>query len=239
MCKGDFRDALCLRYGWPLPYVSATCSCGAKFDPDHMLICKYGGYPTLRHNEIRDLTSSLLKEVCPSVSVEPRLQPITGEQLRNSANQEDEARVDIKARGFWSNCGQEAFFDVRVFHPYAPSYRNTPMSSLFKQHEAKKKNEYAQRIRDIEHGSFTSLVFTTVGTMGREATAFYKRLALMISEHRSEQYSVVMGWIRCRLSFSLLRSALMCIRGSRSARRIDGCELSTIALAKAESRLTH
>ena len=67
-----------------------------------MFICKYGGYPTLRHNEIRDLTSSLLKEVCPSVSVEPRLQPITGEQLRNPANQEDEARVDIKARGFWS-----------------------------------------------------------------------------------------------------------------------------------------
>ena len=82
------------------------------------------------------------------------------------------------------------------------------MSSLFKQHEAKEKTEYAQRIRDIEHGSFTPLVFTTVGKMGREATAFSKRIALMISEHRSEQYSVVMGWIRCRLSFSLPRSAL-------------------------------
>ena len=59
--KADFRDALCLRYGWPLAYSPSTCSCGANFDPDHMLVCRYGGYLSLRHNEIRDLTANLLK----------------------------------------------------------------------------------------------------------------------------------------------------------------------------------
>ena len=33
-----------------------------------------------------------------------------------SANQQDEARADIHARGLWGQ-RQSAFFDVRVFHP--------------------------------------------------------------------------------------------------------------------------
>lgn len=233
--KADFRDALCLRYGWPLAYAPSTCSCGANFEPDHMLICRYGGYLTLRHNEIRDLTASLLKETCANVTTEPRLQPLTGESLPASANREDEARVDIKAKGFWSQGSQEAFFDVRVFHPFAPSYRNTPIATLLKQHENKKKREYGQRVREIERGSFTPLVLTTTGGMGKEATAFYKRLASLISEARNEPYSAVMSWVRCRLSFALLRSCILCIRGSRARKR--EVDVPSISLARAESRL--
>ena len=39
----------------------------------------------------------------------------------------------------------------------------------------------------------------------------------MIAEKHSKPYSRTMHWIRCRLSFSLLRSAIICLRGSRSA----------------------
>ena len=233
--KADFRDALCLRYGWPLAYSPSTCSCGANYDPDHMLICRYGGYLSLRHNEIRDLTANLLKETCVNVTTEPCLQPITGEALPRSGNQDDEARVDIKAKGFWSQGSQEAFFDVRVFHPFAPSYLNTSIAALYKQHENKKKREYGQRIRDIERGCFTPLVFTTTGGMGKEATAFYKRLASLLSEVRKEPYSAVMSWVRCRISFALLRSAILCIRGSRS--RKSETDIPSISLAHAESRL--
>ena len=60
-----------------------------------------GGYPSIRHNEIRDLTAELLSEVCHSVSVEPHLQPLSSETLRcASANVEDGARLDIVANGF-------------------------------------------------------------------------------------------------------------------------------------------
>ena len=44
------------------------------------------------HDELRDIdiTAELLTEVCPSVGVEPTLQPLTGEQLSyRSANVED------------------------------------------------------------------------------------------------------------------------------------------------------
>ena len=38
-----------------------------------------------------------------------------------SSNIQDGARLDIVANGFWDSCYEKAFFDVRVFNPYAPS----------------------------------------------------------------------------------------------------------------------
>ena len=236
--KGSFRDALCLRYGWPLPYMPEKCVCDAPFNANHALVCKFGGYTTIRHNEIRDLTASLMREVCNNVSTEPPLQALTGEALPRSSNQQNEARLDVRARGFW-NCGTDAFFDVRVFHPQADSYRSSSLPSLYRRHEKEKKRQYGQRVIDVEHGSFTPLVFTTAGGMGREASAVYKRLAQLIAEKLAEPYSSVIGWIRCRLSFSLLRSSLLCIRGSR--RKFDssfsGMDPSFLEIAVAESRL--
>lgn len=43
------------------------------------MICSTGGFLTIHHNEVRDLTAQLLTEVCPGVSVEPPLQPLSGE----------------------------------------------------------------------------------------------------------------------------------------------------------------
>ena len=65
---------------------------------------------------VRDLTASLISEVCSDVELKPRLQPLSGEQfLHASANRDAEARLDIKARGFWGGAFECAFFDVRVF----------------------------------------------------------------------------------------------------------------------------
>ena len=58
--------------------------------------------------------------------------------------------------------------------------------------------------------------------MGKEATLFHKRLALLISEKRKENYSHVIGHIRTRLRFSLLKSTVMAIRGVRGKRARDG-----------------
>ena len=56
-----------------------------------------------RPNEIRDITSKWLTEVCTDVEKEPQLQPLTGETiLPRSANKQEEARVDIRAKGFWN-----------------------------------------------------------------------------------------------------------------------------------------
>ena len=68
--KGDFHDAVCLCYGWSLPYLPTEC-----YTVDHTFTCPHGGYASLRHNEIRDTTAQLISEVCPNMSTEPTLQP--------------------------------------------------------------------------------------------------------------------------------------------------------------------
>ena len=112
--KGPFKDAICLRYGWKPPNTPTKCNCGSVFSTNHGMICPMGGFPTIRHNKLRDVTASLLSEVCHNVATEPRLQPLNGESMTHrTAITTDDARFDIRARGFWS-AAQDAYFDIRV-----------------------------------------------------------------------------------------------------------------------------
>ena len=48
----------------------------------------------------------------------------------------------------------------------------------------------------------------------------------------------MMGWLRCSLSFSLLRSAIQCVRGARSSIRHYAVAPPSMDLVKVESNLT-
>jgi len=80
--KGNFIDALCLRYGWMPPRLPSHCVCGTDFSISHAFSCPHGAFPAIQHNNIRDLTASLMSEVCHDVKIEPVLQPLTGKALR-------------------------------------------------------------------------------------------------------------------------------------------------------------
>ena len=102
--KGAFRDAIALRYGWSPLNTPSHCACGTSFSVQHALSFPKGGFPTLRHNEVRDLTAKLMTEVCHDVCIEPHLQPLTGEALGGaSAISTDGARLDVAAGGFWGS----------------------------------------------------------------------------------------------------------------------------------------
>ena len=78
-----------------------TCVCGKSFSVEHAFSCPCGGFPSICHNEVRDLTASLLSEVCCDVGVEPALLPVDCEPLRYvTANREDGAQLDVVARDF-------------------------------------------------------------------------------------------------------------------------------------------
>ena len=79
--KGAFHDALALWYGWQPPNLPSHCACGSAFDSTHALSCAKGGFTIAQHDEIRDLTASLMQKVCHDVEIEPKLQPLSGEQL--------------------------------------------------------------------------------------------------------------------------------------------------------------
>lgn len=216
--KTAFHDALALRYGWLPSRTPSHCACGSSFSVDHALSCPKGGFPSIRHNEVRDLTADLLSEVCHDVEVEPNLQPLNDETFQyKTSNTQDGARLDISMNGFWGGRYEKCYTDIRVFNPLAPSNNGSSIQSCYRKHESVKKRAYESRIREVEHSTFTPLVFSATGGMGHEATIFYKRLASLLSEKWKETYASVLGWIRCRLSFCLLRSAVQCIRGARSS----------------------
>ena len=88
-------------------------------------------------------------------------------------------------------CGlpqQQAFFDLRVYNPNSSAYRSSELAACYRRHEREKQRASEQRVREIEYGSFTPLVFTTAGGMGNAATTTYRRLASMIATKQELPY---------------------------------------------------
>ena len=106
-----------------------------------------------------------------------------------SAVTSSEARLDIKAGGFWAR-GVTAFFDVRVTHVNSKCYQSKPTSEVFKEQEEEKKRKYQQWVLDVEMGSFTPLVFGTNGGMGNECQRLLKHLADKIAQKDTPLYGL-------------------------------------------------
>ena len=236
-CKGEFVDACYIRYGWTLLDLPVTCACGTAFSLQHALDCRLGGLRIIQHNEVRDTIAQCMREAGhTAVELEPQLQPLSGEVFEyKSANKDDEARSDIKCCGFWSNMRQ-AYFDVKVVSPFARSNVHLEPAQLFKMAERAKIREYKERIRNVEHADFNPLVFTCSGGMAPQSHLVLKRLAEKLSEKQNLKLSDVSGWQRCRLSFALLRTTLLCVRATRRKKVV--CD-NNIELAVSAARIEH
>ena len=229
--KLEFQDALALRYNLVLSTLNRhkQCICGQPNTADRCLICKLGGYVSLRHDSLKNTTAELLKQVCKDVEDEPGLINVTTEQLPKGTTTEDGAKLDISARGFWTPLDR-AFTDVRVLHPQAPSNRNKNLYQMYRSHENEKKRKYNARVLQVEKASFTPLVFSTTGGMGSEADRFFKHLATKMSNKSGQRYSDTVAFIRRRLRFDLLKTCLISLRGYRGKQCAKPVDIDTLDL---------
>ena len=62
--KGAFCDALCSRFGWQPPHIPFNCVCNKPQTVEHALSCSHQGFPSLMHNDIRNIIAKCLSEVC-------------------------------------------------------------------------------------------------------------------------------------------------------------------------------
>ena len=83
------------------------------------------------HNRIRDFEACLLKKVYNDVELEPQLQHLEGENFIGLTG--DNAKPDIRARGFWREA-QNAFFDVRITNTNAASQRHLSTERILAKH---------------------------------------------------------------------------------------------------------
>ena len=216
LIKEEFRDAISSRYNIPLKTLPTYCACGEKFNESHAMSCKKGGFVSNRHDNIRDLLTICLNKVCTDVQVEPHLIPVSNDNFKyKTANVSKEARLDIKAKAFWRH-GETAFFDVRVTHVNSIFYKNLKTEQIIYRHEDAKKREYLERVLEVDHGSFTTLIFGTNGGFGEECKRFLSTLTNKLSEKNNDTNGTVITWLRTRLSMEITRASLLCLRGSRT-----------------------
>ena len=83
------------------------------------MTCKKGGFVSIRYNDLRDLNAKMLSQVCKDIEIQPKLTPITGEELDSrTANITNETRFDFRTGGVWS-LGKRAtsIFRFKSFSP--------------------------------------------------------------------------------------------------------------------------
>ena len=224
LSKQQFQDAIRIRYNIPLDGISQECACGKTNSIDHSLICKLGGYVSLRHNHLRDTLSHVLGVVCIDVVVEPSLLPISNEELPRGTTLTADARLDISCRGFFSPL-DKTFIDIRVLHPNSLSNAEKPLKGMYQAHEKEKKTKYLHRVIQVEKSSFTPFVISTTGGMAPEADAFLKRLSQKLSTKLDQSYSNTVGYLRRKLRIELLKTVLMAVRGYRKSKTVNISDL--------------
>ena len=191
------------------------CACCVQFSVDHAMACERVGFIIQRHNELRDLEAEMLRMVCSDVEVEPVLQEVTGETI-NMALTKPLMPVWIFML--------EVFGRDRDLHS-STSGCVTLMQTLTetwllsRSTRSMRKRQYAERVMEIKQGTFTPLVFTTTGGMADEYVKYHSRLAELIANKKGETYSSAVSWIKAKVSFAIVRSAIPCLKGSRSRRR--------------------
>ena len=112
--------------------------------------------------------------------------------------------ADLSARGVWDR-HSAASFDIRATDTDAPSYQNRNPMNVLKTAEIEKKSKYGTACEE-KHMSFTPLVTSIDGVLAQEFKFFLKRLAGGLASKWDRPYSHVMCWVRCRISFAILRA---------------------------------
>ena len=88
---------------------------------------------------------------------------------------------------------------------------------IYYNHENEKKGLYSRRVLDIEQVAFTPLIYTSTGGMGKECLQYHSRLAQLISIEKGEEYAKTENNLLDKST--KLRSALFCLRGSRTRKK--------------------
>ena len=71
------------------------------------------------------------------------------------------------------------------------SYVIKPIDRVYEMHESEKKRTYNLQ---IEKGSFTPIVGSTLGGMGKEAQRHHKRITSLLAVKKNEEYTDVMNY---------------------------------------------
>ena len=213
----QFRDRVAQRYGKQPLGLPVNCDgCGKPFSLQHGLSCMKGGLVKQGHDNLRDECIKLSEMAWGGVTSEPLIK-------EESGRCKEELRADFCVRGVWEG-NRTAFFDNRILDADAKCRleRNISWKTALKSAAEEKKRKYRNVCEDIR-SSFTPLVITIDGCLHREFEAFLKRLAARLASKWKSSFSYVLGWVKVRIQFALIKATDLRLRGTR--KRISGLGL--------------
>ena len=154
-----------------------TCNCSKHFSVENVFRSQLPHHQTQQNK--RHHSHLILTEVCHDVHVEPDLQLETSNQLDGAtANRQDGARLGISSKGDWGGRFEKNYFDVRILNPHAlltkqvyqtrirhmNRQRKRLMNNVYE--EQAKETTHEQCVREVEHSSFTPLIFSSIEAWG-------------------------------------------------------------------------
>ena len=152
-----------------------------------------------------------------SVKIEPMVREETGMGPKKAL------QADFSVRGVWEG-SQVAFFDNCIIDADAPGRlsANTAWTTSLNGAAQRKKNKYRLACEDIR-ATITPLACTVDGCLHREFESFLKRLAQRLAVKWQRPFSYVIGWVKVKIQFAILRAVDLRVRGSR--KKIHGMGL--------------
>ena len=154
-------------------------------------------------NDIWDLMAKLISESYQRAYSPAFERRVIFSLYLHSCNWNDSTCLDIKASGFWGNI---LFLTSEYLNPMLLRANWILAASMNEESTDHTKSDFAR--------SFSPLVFPPIGL---QLATFKCLVAFFLSLMWKTPYCRLMSWLYCPLSFSLLHSTIMCIRGSHSS----------------------
>ena len=73
--------------------------------------------------------------------------------------------------------------------------------------------------------------------MADESNRFHSGLAELLALNKGDEYATTISWISAKVSFAILRSALLCLSGTRRKRRTANISDTDITSESAQTRI--
>ena len=90
-------------------------------------------------------------------------------------------RLCIAVDGFWGASKERAYLDLRVSNPFALSNNVSLCLQGTKLRGMEKDSSYGERVREVEHASFTPLVLSaTCRRMGQRGICFLQASGILV-----------------------------------------------------------
>ena len=200
----------------------------------HATTCMTGGLRTMMHNDLAEEIADRMKDAgCRDVMLEPDL--LSTARLSSSRRRTSKMMPGVTSGPRVSGGKNDARFSMSWFLRHL---REVTQPEALRPSTLSMKVEKIGSTRSVFlnlSGRTSRLVFSLTVGMGPQAQAVIRRLGGLLAEREKVSKSDIMGWLRARLSFTVLRAVITCLRECRSL-NYKAC-IGEVELAMSEARL--